>query len=859
MNPRWGKIFACGCLVLVSGTARAAYGAEILRQNGVPWVDLSALRSSSDRSLVNSESDVPSSGQENSQTTSPQPGTAPAPDATPSTVPTKPQATAADQDNSPGLHLIKHVVKDQVGIWTIPARIRLADADWLMPLGLATAGLLVTDTEFSKHLSNSPSRLKHSNDFSNYGLGAMGGLAGGLYLWGRITHDDHKSETGVLAGEAALNSLVAVYALKYTFGRERPLQDDYRGNFRSGGDGFPSEHAAAAWSIASVVAHEYPSPVTEIMAYGLASAVSVSRLTAKQHFPTDVLIGSAIGWLSGEITYRAHHDPDLGGSTWETYAESLDYLERDRPRKSMGTTFVELDSWVYAAFDRLAGLGYVHTALAGMRPWTRMECARLIDEASEELEENLPANDSATVIVNRLRGEFSYEIGLSDGGRNVTATLESAYVRAVSISGQALTDSYHFGQTVSYDFGRPFERGSNGQAGGSFRADLGPIAIYVRTEYQHSPEAPAPSDAVRNFIALRDQVPERPDVPVDSINRPRLLDAYIGVNLDNWEILVGKQSLSWGPGPGGSLLWSDNSEPVDMVRMVNSEPFRLPGFLKYLGPVRLDQFIGRLGDHTFVPRPFIYGNKISLKLLPSFEFGFGRTVTIGGQGGDPLTAANFIASFFGRTSTHTVGHSVPGDSHVQVDWTFNVPKVHNYLVFYGDWYSDDDPIPFQAPPRSAFRPGVYITHFPGIPKLDLHIETANTQVGMIGKGVVTDGNLNYYNSLYRDGYTNNGNLIGNVVGRMGQAYQGWLTYWLSSRDNLQLTYKNSSVATAFIPGGGIWQDYSVKNELYFRSGIYLKSQIQYEHISHFPILFAGTRQNVTGILECGFSPDSREK
>ena len=82
------------------------------------------------------------------------------------------------------------------------------------------------------------------------------------------------------------------------------------------------------------------------------------------------------------------------------------------------------------------------------------------------------------------------------------------------------------------------------------RADLGPIAIYVRTEYQHSPEAPAPSDAVRNFIALRDQVPEPPDVPVDSINRPRLLDAYIGVNLDNWQILVGKQSLSMGSGAG---------------------------------------------------------------------------------------------------------------------------------------------------------------------------------------------------------------------------------------------------------------------------------------------------------------------
>jgi hypothetical protein len=857
MKPSWGRIVLSGWLLVVSGTTSTVCFAGPPQQSDAPRVGPNASAVSPVTPSTDSGSDIPSDFQNAPQASS-RPETNKSSDDSSSSLPSKPQATA-DHDNGLGLHLVKHIAKDQVAIWTVPAHVRLVDADWLMPLGLATAGFLVTDSEFSKHLSNSASRLKYSNDFSNYGLGAMGGLAGGLYLWGQMTHDDHKRETGILASEAALDSFIAVYALKYSLGRERPLQDNYRGNFWSGGDGFPSEHAAAAWSIASVVAHEYPSTLTQVMAYGLASAVSVSRLTAKQHFPTDVLVGSAIGWLSGEIAYRAHHDPDLGGSTWETYSESREYLERDRPRHNMGTTFVELDSWVYAAFDRLAGLGYVHTELAGMRPWTRMECARLIDEATEELQDNRVANEAATALVNRLRGEFSYEMKLLDGGRNLTANLESVYARAVSISGPDLTDGYHFGQTVSYDFGRPFERGTNGQAGGAFRADLGPIAIYVRAEYQHAPGAPAPSDAVRSIIALRDQVPEPPDIPVASINRPRLLDAYIGVNLDNWEILVGKQSLSWGPGPGGSLLWSNNVEPVDMVRLVNSEPIRLPGIFKYLGPVRLDQFIGRLGGHTFIPRPFIYGNKISLKLLPNFEFGFGRTVTLGGHGGDPFTADNFFLSFFGRTSSHTAGGSVPGDSHVNVDWTFNVPKVHNYLVFYGDWYSDDDPIPFQAPPRSAFRPGIYITHFPGIPKLDFHVETANTEIGMIGKGAVTDGNLNYYNSLYRDGYTNNGNLIGNVVGRMGEAYQGWLTYWLSSRDNLQLTYKNSSVATAFIPGGGAWQDYGFKNELYFRSGLYLKSQLQYEHISHFPILFTGTRQNITAILECGFSPDSREK
>jgi hypothetical protein len=769
-------------------------------------------------------------------------------------------AKSSDYDNSFGLHLFGRFLRDQEGIWSSPAELRLSDANWLMPFGLAMAGTLGTDTEFSKHLSSSTSRLNDSNTFSNYGLGAMGGLAGGLYLWGQVTHDDHKKETGFLAAEAAADSLAAVYALKYSLGRERPLTDDFNGNFWKGGDGFPSEHAAAAWSIAGVVAHEYPGILTEFMAYGMASAVSVSRLTAKQHFPTDVLVGSAIGWLSGQIVYRQHHDSELGGSSWETFAESRDYLERDRPRQSIGTTFVPLDSWVYPALNRLAGLGYVHTEIAGLSPWTRMECARLIEEASEELETAGPLSAEARALEIRLRLEFSREIGLLDGGRNLGANVDSVYARAVSISGPALTDGYHFGQTVSYDFGRPFERGTNGQAGGSFRAEAGPIAIYVRAEFQHAPSAPVPSEAVRVIIALRDFVPEPPAVPVNPVNRLRLLDAYIGVNLDNWQILVGKQSLSWAPGLGGSLLWSDNAEPIDMVRMVNSEPLRMPGFLKYLGPLRVDQFIGKLEGGTFIPHPFIYGNKINFKPLPNLEFGFGRTVTIGGRGGTPLTPGNFIHSFFGQQATGGTS-SVPGDSHTSFDWTFNVPKVRNYLVFYGELYADDDPVPFFNPPKNPFRPGIFITRIPGIPKLDLHIEATSTQSpgwpGVDGQGNM--GNLNYWNSNYHDGYTSGGNLIGNVVGRDGQAYQGWLTYWLSPTNTLQFQYKNSSVDRAFIPGGGAWQDYSLSNSFYSNSRFYMKGQLQYEHISHYPILFHGVRRNFTTILEMGFTPEARRE
>ena len=767
---------------------------------------------------------------------------------------------SAAYDTSLGPRFIEHLAQDQFQIWTFPLRLRPADAEWMMPFALTAAGLFATDTEFSKHLSNSPSRIKYGNDFSNFGAGAMGGVAGGLWLLGEISHDDHKRETGLLAGEAAIDSLGVVYALKYSLGRERPLQDHYQGSFFSGGDSFPSEHAALAWSIATVVAHEYPGVLSQVLAYGAASAISAARVDAKQHFPSDVLIGAGIGWLSGEVAYRRHHDDELGGSSFPTFSQARSYIEEQRPRRNMGTAFVELDSWVYPAIDRLAGLGYIHTAMQGLRPWTRMQVALLVEEATENLQEHEIRGDVAAGVVMRLRDEFAYELDRLDGGRNMSGNLESAYTRTVSISGPALTDGYHFGQTVSYDFGRPFERGTNLQEGGAFRAEAGPIAIYVRAEYQHAPGAPAPSEAVLNIIATRDMIPEAPDVPLNPINRPELLDAYVAVNVSNWQILAGRQSLEWGPGPGGSLLLSDNAPAFDMVRMVNSEPERLPGVLRVLGPVTIDQFFGRLQSNRYINNPFMYGNKITLKPFPNFEFGFERTVTIGGKGSgaDPLTPGNFLHSFFGLGSG-APPHSVPGNTNMQVDWTFHIPHVGNYLVLYGEWYADDDPLPFYAPSRTAFRPGLYITHFPGIPKLDFHFETANTTTSLIGTGQPNIGDLNYWNFGYREGYTNDGFLLGNTVGRLGETYQGWLTYTLSPRDTLQATYKNSGVGSAFIPGGGAWQDYGVTSQIYTTSGVYLKTQLQYEHISHYPILFHGPQNNVTAIVEFGFSPDYKKK
>ncbi|MGH9678340.1 MAG: capsule assembly Wzi family protein [Candidatus Acidiferrales bacterium] len=763
-----------------------------------------------------------------------------------------------------GLSLLKNIALDQKTIWTSPAHLRWADGAWLFPLTAVTAGFFATDRAIPPALSANPKTLSRYSNFSNDGVYALVGAGGGLYLWGKVSHDDHERETGILAGEAAIDSLGVDTAFKYVLGRERPAQGAGLGNFFQRGDSFPSDHSAIAWSIASVIAHEYPGPLTKIAVYGLATAVSASRVAGARHFPSDVVVGGAIGWLIGRQIFRAHHDPELGGEASGGLSGSEEG-EEQRDRHSMGSPSVPLDSWVYPSFERLAALRAINTQIMGLKPWTRMECARLTQEAGETLQEGQIQNaEEAARIQTQLAKEFSYELTLLDGRRNRTASLESVYARAVSISGPALSDGYHFGQTISDDFGRPFERGASGQAGASFRAAAGPLALYVRAEYQHAPGAPALPLSARNAISIADSVSSArvPSGPVPPIDRLQLLDAYVGVNLDNWQLLLGKQSLSWTPGPGGSMLWSDNIDPVNMVRLANSEPVVLPSLLRYFGPVRIDQFFGRLEGHPYVPRPFEYGQKISMKPLPFLELGFARTVTIGGRGsGQPLTSRLLFQSFFGLHNNQF--DSVPGDSHSEMDWLFYVPGVRNYVVLYGDAYADDDILPIKNPPKNPWRPGIYVTRFPRLANLDLHVEWVSTEqpgasfnAGYTG-GPANRGQFNYWNSAYPDGYTNGGNLIGNSVGRDGKAVQGWLTYWLSPRDSLQAFYKNSSVAGEFMPGGGAWQDYSVRSEVHLRSGFYLKTELQYEHISRYPVLYPGPQRNVTAILEVGFSPGER--
>lgn len=208
---------------------------------------------------------------------------------------------------------VVNVMMDQKDIWTTPFHMNRQDAIPWMLAGAGTAALIATDHRSSRALPNTVDQVSISKDVSNVGaVYTVLPITVGMYIGGAIAHNAKARETGVLAGEAIVDTLIDVGILKAITQRPRPYEKNGNGNFFTGGGSFPSGHAAESWALASVVAHEYNKNIIyPITAYGLASLVTFSRLSGQQHFASDIFVGSAIGWFTGRYVFKTHVDHSI--------------------------------------------------------------------------------------------------------------------------------------------------------------------------------------------------------------------------------------------------------------------------------------------------------------------------------------------------------------------------------------------------------------------------------------------------------------------------------------------------------------------------------------------------------------------
>ena len=223
----------------------------------------------------------------------------------------KPSAASPSESDSRSLkELPRDILRDQKFLWLRPFRMKRSDVPWAGAIVGTTAGLIAIDRPVGQELSENPpgDGFAFSRRVGQFGgLLTDYGIAAGFYVIGRWRGDKRMRATGVLGLRAVTDSLIIVEILKTASQRPRPTRDDSRlrnhnadGEFFTGGRSFPSGHAAQAWALATVVAHQYRHrgwvPPT---AYGLAGLVAVARVTQRKHFPADIFVGSVLGYLIG--------------------------------------------------------------------------------------------------------------------------------------------------------------------------------------------------------------------------------------------------------------------------------------------------------------------------------------------------------------------------------------------------------------------------------------------------------------------------------------------------------------------------------------------------------------------------------
>ncbi|MFC1764260.1 capsule assembly Wzi family protein [Planctomycetota bacterium] len=382
------------------------------------------------------------------------------------------------------------------------------------------------------------------------------------------------------------------------------------------------------------------------------------------------------------------------------------------------STNVPLDHWAYQGVDILIGQGLVKTAMMATRPVTRVAMARLIVEAVEHRNEGKATHAVVDAWLTRLENEFRYELDRYHGTRSAYSNgfvkpVEDPYLRLV------WTEK---AMTWENDQGRSFASGTNARVGMTTRGVLwNRVAWSVRPEWGVS--------SGQNDIDV--------------------MEGYAKFGLGNWEVQVGKDSVSWGPGYHGSLVMSPNAEPLNMLKVSNANSVLLPWVFKYLGPFRLVYFVSELEGDRVVPDPQFTGMRVTCKPHPIVELGISRTSMFGGQGQPEPTFWNYFEVFTLAKENPNTNQLGGFDVSVLVPTGKHLP--FRSVKLYADLAGEDEA--GWLPTKWAMLYGVKLNDILKTGKTDLIVEYGQTSVN--GFPYVF-----YNHSVYQSGYRYKSRVMG---------------------------------------------------------------------------------------------------
>ena len=341
------------------------------------------------------------------------------------------------------------------------------------------------------------------------------------------------------------------------------------------------------------------------------------------------------------------------------------------PLKNWGG-FSEFRDAVYDDLERLVTAGLADRVLLNTRPLSRVEAARIVARAIEKIRNDdaggLNARRDLEPVLDRLLEELKVELtslGLrtSEGGTAPGFFAFTPIDRAQAFGAYA---NHQFSLVNSQ--GRTFKRGVNGGLTFESRAQLGDfLSLYLQPELLEN----------------------------EDYGAARLATGYAKLTLFNVELLVGRDSLAWGPGYHNGLLLTNNAAPLDQIRIGAAEPFLLPWVGRWVGPMKVLMFLAQLEerrDHAYTK---LTGMRLTFAPATFLELGVSRTVLFDGLGPNLPLRKYPEAIFnpgFGDVRARPEERT---DSLTGLDADIRLRNVDRYffpsrdLRLYGEFYWDD--------------------------------------------------------------------------------------------------------------------------------------------------------------------------
>lgn len=524
--------------------------------------------------------------------------------------------------------------------------------------------------------------------------------------------------------------------------------------------------------------------------------------------------------------------------------------------------YVPMDSWMYPAMDRLHGLGFADTAFLGLRPWTRRSIQRMIEDTLQD--PDLPGNAQAQGIVTAMQRELGDEVADNEG--EFSYACEGMYSRLQGIAGLTLRDSFHLGQTLVNDYGRPYQPGFNTVDGAAGSVEYGRFSLYARGEYQHAPGAAGYSPSLVATLGAIDDAASStvyptipvyatlPAGPIGSTDVFRIMEANLSYRILNHEISIGKSDHWFAPAVGGAFMYSDNAENIYAFQIDRTEPLYIPLLSRLTGDFRYEFFVGSLKGHSEPNDPWMHVEKINFKPTANVELGFERSVIWGGEGHEPITIKTFLRSFFSTTNVSLAQKEStrdPGARFASFDFSWRLPWLNHWMTLYSDSMIHDDVSPVDAPRHAGVRPGIYLSRVPGIQRLDFRVEGVNTDPETSRSN---GGGYLYTEFIQIQGYTNKGYIMGDAAGREGKGGQAWMTYHLSPRELLQVSYRHQKNSKDFIPMGTTQNSFDLRMVKRIEDCVEVSAEVQHEWWKA-PVYEAGEQNDTVATFQITLNPE----